>query len=47
MAPEVIWGDHYSELAYVYSFGIVMWEMVTKEAAMCGTHLRGRYAGRA
>lgn len=26
---------------------IVMWEMVTKETAMCGTHLRGRYTGRA
>eukprot|EP01090_Pellita_catalonica_P020957 TRINITY_DN7711_c0_g1_i1.p1 TRINITY_DN7711_c0_g1~~TRINITY_DN7711_c0_g1_i1.p1 ORF type:complete len:530 (+),score=70.55 TRINITY_DN7711_c0_g1_i1:14-1603(+) len=30
-APEVLRGQHYTEKADVYSFGIVLWEMVTRE----------------
>merc|ERR1711879_1068121 len=29
-APEIIKGDNYSEKADVYSFGIVMWEVLTR-----------------
>jgi serine/threonine protein kinase len=30
-APEIIRGEAYSEKADVYSFGIVMWEVVTRK----------------
>ncbi|ELR14073.1 protein kinase domain containing protein [Acanthamoeba castellanii str. Neff] len=30
-APEIIKGDNYSEKADVYSFGIVMWEVLTRK----------------
>lgn len=31
MAPEVISGHHYSEKADVFSFGIILWEMASRE----------------
>lgn len=31
MAPEVLCSEHYAEPADVYSFGIIMWEMLTQE----------------
>eukprot|EP01104_Vermistella_antarctica_P019284 TRINITY_DN7489_c0_g1_i1.p1 TRINITY_DN7489_c0_g1~~TRINITY_DN7489_c0_g1_i1.p1 ORF type:complete len:517 (+),score=149.34 TRINITY_DN7489_c0_g1_i1:57-1553(+) len=33
MAPEVLAGEEFNEKADVYSFAIVMWEMVTREEA--------------
>ncbi|EGC28777.1 hypothetical protein DICPUDRAFT_159737 [Dictyostelium purpureum] len=32
MAPEVMMGNPYNEKADVYSFGIILWEILTKEA---------------
>lgn len=31
MAPEVIIGRNYSEKADVYSFGIILWEIASRE----------------
>lgn len=31
MAPEVLCSEHYAEPADVYSFGIILWEMLTQE----------------
>lgn len=36
MAPEVIDAQPYSQKADVYSFGIVMWELLTREAPYVG-----------
>lgn len=30
MAPEVYEGKHYNEKADVFSFGVVLWEIVTR-----------------
>jgi serine/threonine protein kinase len=40
-APEVIRGERYSEKADVYSFGIVVWEMVTRKAPFAGRNFMG------
>lgn len=32
LAPEVYTGEHYSESADIYSFGILMWEVVARES---------------
>lgn len=31
MAPEILRGEHYDEKVDVYSFGILMWEVVTMQ----------------
>lgn len=31
MAPEVIIGENYSEKADVYSFGIILWEIASRD----------------
>lgn len=31
MAPEVITGDNYSEKADVFSYGIILWEIASRE----------------
>jgi len=36
MAPEVLRGEHYSEKADVYSFGVLIWEMVTGQVPHAG-----------
>ena len=35
-APEVLRGVKYDELADVYSFGIVLWEILTRSAPYAG-----------
>jgi serine/threonine protein kinase len=35
-APEVLRGEKYSEKADVYSFGIVMWEVITRKQPFAG-----------
>lgn len=32
LAPEVYTGEHYTESADIYSFGILMWEVVARES---------------
>jgi serine/threonine protein kinase len=34
-APEIIRGEKYAEKADVYSFGIIMWEMLTRKYVSC------------
>jgi len=36
MAPEVLRGDAYSKAADVYSFGMIMWEMLTRKVPFYG-----------
>ena len=38
LAPEVYTGDHYSVLADIYSFGILMWEIVARESPHGGVN---------
>eukprot|EP00004_Rigifila_ramosa_P019746 TRINITY_DN5057_c0_g1_i2.p1 TRINITY_DN5057_c0_g1~~TRINITY_DN5057_c0_g1_i2.p1 ORF type:complete len:551 (-),score=115.77 TRINITY_DN5057_c0_g1_i2:48-1700(-) len=38
MAPEVIRAEHYNEKCDVYSFGIVLWELLTQEDPYGGMH---------
>jgi len=38
MAPEVIRGEQYSETMDVWSFGVVLWEMVTAQLPYDGLH---------
>jgi serine/threonine protein kinase len=40
-APEVIRGEKYSEKADVYSFGIVMWQVVTRKQPFAGRNFMG------
>jgi serine/threonine protein kinase len=35
IAPEVHRGEHFDERSDVYSFSIVMWEMVTNKVLIC------------
>jgi hypothetical protein len=35
IAPEVHRGEHFDERSDVYSFSIVMWEMVTSKVLIC------------
>ncbi len=39
MAPEVLRGEAYSEDADVYSFGVIVWEMLTGEIPYMGRSL--------
>jgi len=36
MAPEVIGSNHYTEKADVYSFGVIMWELVSRKVPYQG-----------
>jgi serine/threonine protein kinase len=40
-APEVIKGDKYTESADVYSFGIIMWEVLTRRQPFAGRNFMG------
>jgi serine/threonine protein kinase len=40
-APEVIRGEKYSEKADVYSFGIIMWQVVTRKEPFGGRNFMG------
>jgi len=40
-APEVIKGEKYSEKADVYSFGIIMWEVITRKQPFAGRNFMG------
>ena len=31
MAPEILRGERYQEAADVYSFGVILWEILTEE----------------
>eukprot|EP01047_Picozoa_sp_COSAG01_P007737 COSAG01_NODE_296_length_19281_cov_212.029507_15_plen_118_part_00 len=36
MAPEVLRGEEYSRSADIYSYGVILWEMVTREEPFKG-----------
>jgi len=40
-APEVLKGERYSEKADIYSFGIIMWEVITRKQPFAGTNFIG------
>jgi serine/threonine protein kinase len=40
-APEIIRGDKYGEKADVYSFGIIMWEVLTRRQPFAGRNFMG------
>jgi serine/threonine protein kinase len=40
-APEVIRGEKYSEKADVFSFGVIMWEVVTRKQPFAGRNFMG------
>jgi serine/threonine protein kinase len=40
-APEVIRGEKYSEKADVFSFGIIMWEVLTRRQPFAGRNFMG------
>jgi serine/threonine protein kinase len=40
-APEVIRGEKYSEKADVFSFGIIMWEVLTRKQPFAGSNFMG------
>ncbi len=40
-APEVVRGESYTESADVYSFGIIMWEVLTRKQPYAGRNFMG------
>lgn len=36
MAPEILRGEKYGEAADIYSFGVILWEMVTGDIPFMG-----------
>jgi serine/threonine protein kinase len=40
-APEVIRGEKYSEKADVFSFGVIMWEVLTRKQPFAGRNFMG------
>jgi serine/threonine protein kinase len=36
MAPEILRGEKYEEAADVYSFGVILWEMLTGDIPYMG-----------
>jgi serine/threonine protein kinase len=40
-APEVIRGEKYSETADVYSFGVIMWQVLTRKQPFAGRNFMG------
>ncbi len=40
-APEVIRGEKYGEAADIYSFGIIMWEVLTRKQPYAGRNFMG------
>jgi len=36
MAPEILRGEKYTEAADVYSFGVILWEMITGDIPFMG-----------
>jgi serine/threonine protein kinase len=40
-APEVIRGEKYSEKADVFSFGVIMWEVLTRKQPYAGRNFMG------
>jgi serine/threonine protein kinase/ABC-type phosphate transport system substrate-binding protein len=40
-APEIIRGEKYSEKADVYSFGVIMWEVLTRKQPYAGRNFMG------
>jgi serine/threonine protein kinase len=40
-APEIIRGEKYSEMADVYSFGIIAWEVLTRKQPYGGRNFMG------
>lgn len=36
MAPEILRGDKYTDAADVYSFGVILWEMLTSDIPFRG-----------
>ena len=47
MAPEVIAHQHYSHKCGVFSYGILLWELVRGDIPYSGTPAAGRGGGRA
>jgi serine/threonine protein kinase len=39
MAPEIMRGESYDESSDVYSYGIILWELLNKEIPWSGIHM--------